>query len=194
MFEQLREHSAILVSGPQRSGTRICTKMVAHDTGHKFVDETELKWLFIGKSIDDKPDWDNIKNITVASMQRHIDNNKHFVIHCPPFMPWLHLVKGAFLVVMQRPINEIMASAHRIQWKKSRQELEYNKIGYTRFGSKKSTLTKTNKPLAELKYEEWQGQKRGIDNFREVEYKSLATHELYIPKNDRTKFRWNQTL
>ena len=42
MFEYLKEFPVVLVTGPQRSGTRICAKMIAHDTGHRFVDEREI--------------------------------------------------------------------------------------------------------------------------------------------------------
>src|SRR5579875_68345 len=42
MFEHLAVHPMIVVTGPQRSGTRIAARMIAADTGHRFVDETEF--------------------------------------------------------------------------------------------------------------------------------------------------------
>ena len=42
MFEQLCDYRNILVTGPQRSGTRICAQMVAHDTGHGYIDEVQI--------------------------------------------------------------------------------------------------------------------------------------------------------
>jgi hypothetical protein len=42
MFEHLAVHSKIVVTGPQRSGTRIASQMIASDTGHEFVDEVDF--------------------------------------------------------------------------------------------------------------------------------------------------------
>ena len=42
MFENLAVHNKIVVTGPQRSGTRIGAQMIAADTGHQFVDEAEF--------------------------------------------------------------------------------------------------------------------------------------------------------
>ena len=42
MFENLAVHKKIVVTGPQRSGTRIGAKMIAADTGYQFVDEAEF--------------------------------------------------------------------------------------------------------------------------------------------------------
>ena len=39
MFEHLEKFPRILVTGPQRSGTRIAATMIAEDTGHWFVGE-----------------------------------------------------------------------------------------------------------------------------------------------------------
>jgi hypothetical protein len=41
MFEHLKQYRLILVTGPLRSGTTICGRMVAHDTGHTYIDENE---------------------------------------------------------------------------------------------------------------------------------------------------------
>lgn len=197
MFSKLREHSAIFVSGPQRSGTRICAKMIAHDTEHRFIDETEAKWLFLGRGIADRDtNWDDVAHIVVAHAQSLIDEETNFVFHCPTFMPWIHRINGAHVVVMRRSIADIVKSAIRIQWKKGRQELEYNKMGYTRFGRKKENLglTKTSEPISKLKYEYWDScQKSGIVGHQEVEYDSLSDHSLWVSPNNRSNFRWNQT-
>jgi hypothetical protein len=197
MFEHLKQKK-ILVSGPQRSGTRICAKMIAHDTGLPYVDETEVPELFTGKSINDKnQDWGEIGWQVAATIQEMIDATcefSEFVLHCPPFMPWLHYVKGAMVVVMQRPVDEIVRSAKRIDWKKKRQELEYNKMGYTRFVRRpKQGLIKTDRPIAELKYLFWESQKASIPEHLVVEYHNLRHHPLWVPPTERTNFKWNQT-
>ena len=191
MFEQLKNRR-ILVSGPQRSGTRICAKMIAHDTGLSYIDETEFPELFLGKSIDDRDqNWQEIGQQVAEAVQKVIDT-REFVLHCPPFMPWIHLVRGALVVIMWRSIEEIVRSIKRIDWKKRRQELEYNKMGYTRFG--RSKLTKTNLPIAEIKYRYWtEYQKDNVEEFLGVEYNILCQHPLWVPQQERGRFRWDQT-
>ena len=41
MFEHLQQYSRILVTGPLRSGTTICSKMIAQDLDRTYVDENE---------------------------------------------------------------------------------------------------------------------------------------------------------
>jgi len=42
LFDWLASFDKILVTGPQRSGSRICAQMIAYDTGHEYVDEEDL--------------------------------------------------------------------------------------------------------------------------------------------------------
>jgi hypothetical protein len=42
VFEELAQYGQIVVTGPQRSGTRIATQMIASDTGHRYVDEAKF--------------------------------------------------------------------------------------------------------------------------------------------------------
>lgn len=42
MFEHLKAYKRIVVSGPQRSGTRIVAKAVAQDTNKSFIDEVDI--------------------------------------------------------------------------------------------------------------------------------------------------------
>ena len=192
MFESLPNRK-ILVSGPQRSGTRICAKIIAHDTGLPYIDETEVRELFTGKSIHDKnQDWGEIGKQVAAVIQKMI-NTRDFVLHCPPFMPWLHLIKGALVVIMWRSVEEITRSAKRIDWKKKRQELEYNKMGYTRF-YRLGGMKPTNEPLALLKYRYWEEhQKRMVPEHLDVKYDDLEQHPMWVPPTKRADFKWNQT-
>ena len=43
VFEYLLHYHYVIVTGPQRSGTRIGAKMIAYDTGYTYVDEAEVK-------------------------------------------------------------------------------------------------------------------------------------------------------
>lgn len=39
MFESLKKHKKILVTGPQRSGTRITSQIISKDTNYFLYDE-----------------------------------------------------------------------------------------------------------------------------------------------------------
>lgn len=180
MFE-LISHKAILVSGPQRSGTRICSKMIANDTGLPYIDEVDISELFLGSAK------------TIKVIQNLVDT-KNFVLHCPPLMPWIHLVHGALIVIMWRSVDEITRSAERINWKKGHQEFEYNKMGYTRFGRLRPGFIKTDIPLAEIKYEFWNNYQRDrVVDYLGVQYSDLSKHPMWVSSDERSQFRWNQT-
>jgi len=193
MFENI-DMKQILVTGPQRSGTRICAKMVAHDTGLPYIDEVDVLELFMGKSIDDRnQDWEAIGESIVKIVQEMVDT-KEFVLHCPPFMPWIHKIKKALVIIMYRSVKDIVKSSDRIKWKKGRHELEYNKMGFSRFGKGRPRWNRTTIPIAELKYEYWEDVQKGeVRHFCEVEYFDLQQHPLWIPQEDRGRFKWNQT-
>lgn len=179
MFEHI-DQSKILVSGPGRSGTRICSVMVAADTGLDRIDETQAPQLFkAGQELE-----------YVRTLVQERDG---FVLHCPPFCRWLHEVSGVAVVLMRRPTTDISKSERRIGSRKRQQDREYAKYGYWRW-FKQPGLQRTFKTVAEIKYEYWdQVQKSQVEHAYEVEYDSLANHPLWIPPNERKDFLWNQT-
>ncbi len=195
MFNSI-SNKKILVSGPQRSGTRICARMVANDTGLSYIDETDIPEFFrsqnreyVINTIQDMVDGNNI----ISDIHCRTRDQKDFVLHCPPLMSWIHLIKGVFIIIVRRSIEEIDRSIERISWKDGLQELEYNKIGYTRFGEPKSGCKKTNKSLAKLKYEFWDNYQRGcINDYLEIEYNSLSEHPMWISPEERRDFKWWQ--
>ena len=94
MFEHLAEHAIILVTGPQRSGTTICARMIAHDTGHAYIDEARFS-VFNGK-----------KAITIAKAC------KPCVLQGPGLLKYAGYFgeSGHLVVIMNRPNEEIAAS------------------------------------------------------------------------------------
>ena len=99
MFEHLAVHSKIVVTGPQRSGTRIGAKMIAADTSHQFVDEAE----FLIKDNDLFRQF--LERDGVVLQAPHMLKD---VVDDPP--------PGIFIVLMRRDLDEIHASADRIGW------------------------------------------------------------------------------
>ena len=72
MFEYMAIHSRIVVTGPQRSGTTITAKMIAHDTGHRYVDEAEF-------AVYDVEKWRKIvteEDHVIVTMPSYAKNNR----------------------------------------------------------------------------------------------------------------------
>ncbi|HKR50133.1 MAG TPA: hypothetical protein VJT72_11225 [Pseudonocardiaceae bacterium] len=166
MFEYMAIHSRIIVTGPQRAGTTIAGKMISHDTGHCYVDETEF-------GIYDIARW------------REIAKEDHVVIQCP------HMLKvildnpppDIFVVLMRRDLDDIHVSERRIEWE-------------TRFKGNTRELAMfglTEGDSAQLKYEYWDSSPKPA-KFVEVAYGSLRDHPLYVAKEYRAKFSPRQTV
>lgn len=180
MFEHLRIHKAILVSGPGRSGTRICAKMIANDTGLPYIDEVEVPGLFIiGQEIQ------AVSNI--------IAGRGEFVLHCPTLSRYLHeLPEHPFIVFMWRDLREIHRSQERIHVKRKSLEREYNKYGFSRFY--KSILPRTAEDISSIKQRYWTiKQKPLLHNYLEIQYNSLIEHPMWLGPEQRQRFKWNQT-
>lgn len=166
MFEALRQYQRILVTGPQRAGTRIATRMIAYDTGHQFVDEYEIYMdsLYV--------------------LHYFVNTRENFVVQCPALCRYVHLFgdrADTAIVMMRRNVNDIEASQNRISW--VWRDLELLRYGYTEGN------------IAEIKYDYWDThQKPLIANPIEVQYDGLATHPLWTPKENRRVFDASQTL
>lgn len=182
MFEFLRDTTPILVSGPGRSGTRICAKMISHDTGLEYIDEILVPGLFvIGEE--------------VRAVTNLLLNKKNVILHCPTLCPYLHEMPiDAFIIFVWRDIAEIQRSQKRVHVKRRSLEREYNKYGFSRYF--KSTLPKTAEDISSLKQRYWltkQKPRLRDHEYMEVHYHDLANHPLWIEPEKRRYFKWNQT-
>ena len=166
MFEHIT-HKKIIVTGPQRAGTRIATTMIAQDTGLRFVDESEVGYYDIEK------------------MRDFIKYEDNFVIQAPNFSNIIDQFSDDVLIVfMMRPIEDIDASRVRIL------HINGGCNNKRRSNDKEKLLGRKQAPL---KYEDWEEQKKNIKHYLEVEYDSLKEHPLFVPKEHRANFQWNQT-
>jgi hypothetical protein len=165
MFEHLTRHPKIVVTGPQRSGTRIAAKMIAADTGHAFVDEMEFA----------------IKDVAAFRAVLARDN---VVVQAP------HMLKdvvddpppGTFVVLMRRELEKVHASEERIRWAEV-------------YGGKKTELAKfglTEGDPAAVKYDYWASHEKAFA-FLELEYEALRAHPLWVPDEQRKGFGPLQT-
>ena len=156
----LRHYDRILVTGPQRAGTTIAARMLAAELNYKFVPEEQVGF-------------DNLEKL--FDLYR---NEKQFVLQGPCFCPYAHLVSGA-VVLMRRPVPEILSSQARISWP---EEAELDRY-FT-----------TQGPIAQVKYDAWdnyqkpQLRERGF----ELDYQSLSRHPLWLEKEQRQAFKPRQ--
>ena len=160
MFEHLQEHGRILVTGPQRSGTTIAARMIAADTGHRYLDEFNFE----------------VRDVAQWRMCLHQDR---IVVQCP------HMLKdivdapptGTFVVLMRRNLEDIHRSESRIGW-----DMEQ--------GGNSAELSKFNVDQgdsAALKYAYWDSHKKDFP-YLELAFESLQGNPLYVEAELRHHF------
>jgi hypothetical protein len=166
VFEYLAALSKrIVVTGPQRSGTRIATRMIAMDTGYRYVDEGEFL-------VHNDELWRLIlagEGIVVQSPGMLKD-----VVDNPP--------PGIFVVLMRRSLDDIHASADRIRWE---EHLKGNTSELAKFGL-------ASGDSASVKYDYW-GKRSKSFPYQELDYESLRGHRLWVEKEHRRNFGPLQT-
>ena len=167
MFQDLKKHSFIFVIGPQRSRTTIAAKMVSHDTGYQYVDESEV-------------------GTDLFNVYKLVEKQTPFVVQCPTLTCYaLQLAKipGAFLVFMQRSREEILASQERIDWTRRYEKKELYFYGLS------------SGCISDVKKQVWDIHKNRIRNWVEIDASEKSTplkdHPLW--ESDRTGFRPKQT-
>lgn len=170
MFEPLTFYKSILVVGPQRAGSRIAAKCISADTGYEYVDE---RMCGIGGSSH------------IATMEQL--EKRQVVVRAPGMTFDVHeIVKeiDSILVVMvHRNLDDILASQEKLNWQN--EDFELQKYG----------LKPGNGPSAAVKYNVWEIQKKGMPDmsYMDLVYDSLKRHPLFITKNLRRDWAWNQT-
>jgi len=165
MFEWLSEFDFILVTGPQRSGTRICAKMISYDTGHEYVDE------------------DDIGMDSIYRLCGLMETNRPIVVQCPVLCRYIHFLSegNVAIIMMRRKVEDIIASQKRINWSWEWLEL--------------ARYDRMEGVIAEIKYQFWdQYQKERIKHAYEIEFESLVTHPLWVTKDERHGFDARQTI
>ena len=165
MFEDLQSHSRIVVTGPQRSGTRIAARMIAADIGHRYVDEFNF-------GVHDHALWRRVLAMDSVVVQSPA-MLKHVIDDPPP---------GVFVVLMRRSLEEIHASEDRIGWER---DLRGNTRELVKYGLREGDS-------ARIKYDYWDHHERAFA-YREVEYTSLRGHPLWVTENLRRDFGPLQT-
>ena len=163
MYEALKDFNSIVVSGPQRSGTRITAKIIAVDTSKNYIDEQDI-------AAHD------------FRLLEYYLNQGNVVIQCPALCHLLHYIKteSTLVIVVYRNIEDIITSEARI-WKSENEKIELFKYGYS------------SGIISRIKYNFWEKVQKPIlgEMARDINYTQLEKHPLFI--KDRKDFKWNQT-
>lgn len=171
MFEHLEEYQIIVVTGPQRSGTTICARMIAHDLEITYVDEARF----------------GVYNVEPAFLQAR--KWEPCVVQAPGLMrDYLYwaLDPGVATVLMRRHVADIKASQNRVGWGVN--ELFSNAIIDRYFPSK--FLKDPAGHVAQIQYDLWDnvGMADMSSNLFEIEYESLSEHSMWVNKEKRMNF------
>lgn len=154
----------IIITGPQRSGTRITAKIIADIFQIPHIDEEIYKfnWTFL--------------RLKTA-------NDKTYAVHSPAIMhrAW-DAPKDVAIVVSVRNIDDIIASQKRIMWGG-----EY----YEKKKFKKIAGIDINQPISKIKYDYAELMKDERTMF--IKRGFFSEHPFWLPKKNRKDFMANQT-
>lgn len=165
VLQYLRDNNItkVMVTGPQRSGTTICAKMLASDLSLVFVDEREFYVSNIG-------------------MLEEILRRGRVVVQAPVMAHLCHEFPDLHIVFMRRDVNELVASQERINWGADNERSEKGHY-IKKFGIDYAD----NYKISELKYKIWEEiQKPTLgERASELEYDSLSVHPMWIDRTGR---------
>lgn len=167
----LKPYKAVLVTGPQRSGTAIATKILAQELGYREVPEEEF----------------GIHN-SLQALGILLRNN--VVLHAPGLCHQADMLgdmANAAVVLMRRNLDDIHASEERIGWRTAYEGAnvvaEQHKY-LTEFGE-------SDDDVAALKYRIWNKQQKDKCDAFDLDYETLRAHPLW--RDERREFAPRQT-
>ena len=182
--EGFKKYDRIVVTGPQRSGTRIAAKIIADIIRWSWFNEQEITYR--GQGHDERYFY------WVNDPER-----QSTVLQCPKISHACHLTpKSTLVVFMLRDVQEILESdAHRMKSFQRHQKTtgkvfsvssvftdkrkQYSKLFYD---SKELSLEETPQAV----YDVWNNiQKKEDFNWYELDYTLLEQHELWIHQATR---------
>lgn len=148
MFKHLSRYDRIMVTGPQRAGTTIAARIIAHDTGFEYIDEERI----------------GIDNVELFTSLQKLN---HFVLQAPALAHIADSFNG-LVVFMIRPVEDIIKSQTRINWPAEHIELaKYGAptgpIAAVKYGAWEAQKI-IIKDWMELKYEDLKGHGFFVNN------------------------------
>jgi hypothetical protein len=185
MVKEYAEYKRVVVTGPQRSGTQIATKIIADILGWDFFNETELD-NDRGPRYSDRY-WEWVAN----------SSTKQTVLQCPRISHLCHRTpKDTLIVFMMRgPIDILASDNHRIAHYMRRNaragKMEPSQSVFTDKCHQYSKRFFDHAPLSiedtpQAVYDVWNTiQKRHDFSWRELSYVALREHRLWLPLDIR---------
>lgn len=166
VIESLRKYDTIFVTGAQRSGTNIASKIIAHELGKKHIHESEF----------DVHDFD--KMLTFKG---------NAVIQAPALCHMVkYIPKDIGVVFMVRDFDDIIKSQKRVGWHFDDDEKDkYYKIHPIPLNDKTS--------ICEIKHRIFFLHDNELPNTYHLHYESLSEHPLWVNKELRKNFNAWQT-
>lgn len=183
MFDYLKPFKYIFVTGPQRAGTTITSKIIAHELDYHWYEAGDIQ-----NTLKTADPWqtDIQKFIDPYNFGTNFDH-EGFVAQCPYLSSicgeWRD-IDGLAVVMVKRPVEDIIASQERIGWGFEELEKDYY-----------PDYMNSDWPIAKIKYNYWHvTQKHHLTKKAfEVEYDSLSSHPLFVSKEQRKDFWSRQT-
>ena len=166
-FEWAQLFRGIVVTGCQRSGTGIASRIIAHDLNRLHIDEDDYG-----------------TKQTKVWKERVVTEQQPFVIHSPAMSRYLtDVVTDDILVVyMRRRLRDVERSIRRIEWDDANERTAY-----------KDTFSNEALHIYKIKMKYWKrAQQKSITNWIEINYEALGTHPLWINKSERLAFNPRQ--
>lgn len=173
-IRSLSEYQALLVTGPQRSGTTIGARVLAQETGLEYIDEDDF-------------------GVHDCKLFEAILRQPGIVVQCPAMSRWIHhyATEQRCVVFMHRLAHEINASADRVGWNYAPELDKYKSIMLN--GATMPMLNITRHNLATVTYMYWQSvQKPACPHSFDLHFDTLRGHPLFVQDHLRKEFTLRQ--
>lgn len=160
ILPMLSQYPSLLVTGPQRSGTTIAAHVLAQELGKEYVDEQEI-------------------GVAMTGPAHAVLARGNVVLQAPALCHLAHTFDCA-VVLMRRPVEDIIRSQGRIGWN-GHEAGELRKYGVTAG------------PISVVKYRAWDDWQKVLCQAPfELDYESLSMHPLWVPPSERSAFGMRQ--
>lgn len=185
LVAELRSFNHVIVIGPQRSGTRIASKILAEELKSTWIPEDEI----------------DVDDIVLAGRWMDVPGAR-WVMQAPGLTHQVVLIRNLGLVpnkkppafvFMHRRMKDILRSERRIEWREhghhEEEVAKYLQIPAFR------KIAERYDDIAAVKLVCWQKiQRPALGELAfDLEYTALAEHRLWIPPARRKRFHAHQT-
>ena len=169
--DQLNLKGPVIVTGCQRSGTTIMTRIICNDLGYSFHQDDEFPPTFEGI---------NRMKLLIKYGSSNIAIQNPLALYA--YSDFYYTIPDLHFVGIVRDSEEIIDSMKRVKWMSEYSDQFIDFDEYLKAHVKQMKAS-------------WESLKSNLPNsaWTEIEYNQLKSHPLYIPKGMRKKFTIRQT-